>query len=368
MSQKGRGRTTEPSQERLKAAAHDIHAVAAFQPEDRGIRSATPDEVRAGLTADVYFVGTQQILDHLHLSQLPVTAEIFCNHGGLLAGVDETVALLEHLPVTVDALDDGTVLNEKDVVMRISGRYGDFGLFETAILGTLASSSGWASRTREIVDLAAPVPVISFGARHVHPAVASVMDRAALIGGAAGASSILGARQAGQMPSGTMPHALLLMVGDTVRAAQAYDAVMPENAPRVVLVDTFKDEAEEALRVAQKLGSKLAAIRMDTPRERGGVTPGLVREVKARLVQAGFPEVGIFVSGGIAADRVVPLKEAGVTGFGIGSFIAAAPPLDMTMDLKMVNGKPVAKRGRIPGLTPGRPLRRRISAGPESTI
>lgn len=333
-----------------------------FQPLERGIRSATPEEIEAGLTADVYFVGTQQILGRLSLDRIPVTAEVFSNHAGVLAGVAETLALLSHLPITVEALDDGSRVAAKDVVMRITGRYGDFGLFETAILGTLASSSGWATRTREIVDLAAPVPVISFGARHVHPAVASVMDRAALIGGAAGASSILGARQAGEIPSGTMPHALLLMVGDTVQAAQAYDQVMPADAARVVLVDTFKDEAEEAIRVAEQLGERLTAIRLDTPRERGGVTPGLVREVKARLAQAGFSHVGIFVSGGITPERVPALKEAGVTGFGIGSFIAAGPPLDMTMDLKMVDGKPVAKRGRIPGLTAGRPLTVRLDA------
>lgn len=309
-------------------------------------------------------MGTQQILDHLQLSQRVVTAEVFANHAGILAGVEETLALLSHLPVTVEALPEGTAVAEREVVMRITGRYGDFGLYETALLGILASSSGWATRAREVVELARPVPVVSFGARHVHPAVASVMDRAALVGGAVGASSILGARQAGQIPSGTMPHALLLIVGDTVDAALAYDQVMPADAPRIVLVDTFKDEAEEALRVARALGERLAAIRLDTPRERGGVTPALVREVRARLDQAGFQHVGIFVSGGITPERIVALKEAGVSGFGVGSYIAAAPPLDMTMDLKMVDGRPVAKRGRIPGLTPGRPLSVRQERGP----
>lgn len=305
-------------------------------------------------------MGTRQILEHLKLDHLPVTAEVFANHDGILAGVDETIGLLNSLPIMVESLDEGTRVGKKDVVMRITGRYGDFALFETAILGILASSSGWATRTREVVQLAHPLPVISFGARHVHPAVASVMDRAALVGGASGASSILGARQAHQIPAGTMPHALLLMVGDTVTAAKAYDQVLPTEAPRVVLVDTFKDEAEEALRVAKALDGRLNAIRLDTPRERGGVTAGLVREIRARLDQAGFPNVGIFVSGGITPQRIIPLKEAGVSGFGIGSYIAGAPPLDMTMDLKVVDGRPVAKRGRIPGLTSGRPLTKRL--------
>lgn len=314
----------------------------------------------------MYFVGTQQILDHLSLHHTVVTAEVFANRSGILAGVEETLALLSEIPVEIEALPEGATIRDRQVVMRITGRYKDFGLYETALLGILASSSGWATAAREIVLAAHPVPVFSFGARHVHPAVASVMDRAALVGGAKGASSILGARQAEEIPSGTMPHALLLMVGDTVDAALAYDRVVPADSPRVVLVDTFKDEAEEALRVAQALKGKLQAIRLDTPRERGGVTPQLVQEIKARLGQAGFSDVGIFVSGGLTPERIPDLVGAGVTGFGVGSYIAAAPPIDMTMDLKVVDGKPVAKRGRIPGLTPADGLILRQRSMPES--
>lgn len=342
----------------------NLDAVRAYQPDERGLRSATPEEIRDGLTADVYFVGTRQILDHLALKNLTVTAEVFPTADGVLAGVEETLALLAELPVEVEALPEGTAISARQTVLRIRGRYDDFGLYETALLGILSASSGWATAARDIVRAADPVPVISFGARHVHPAVASVMDRAALVGGAKGASSILGARQAGEVPAGTMPHALLLMVGDTVRAAEAYDRVMPPDLPRVVLVDTFKDEAEEALRVAAALGGRLHAVRLDTPRERGGVTPHLVREVKARLTQAGYGHVGIFASGGLTPERVVALKEAGVTGFGVGSYIAGAPPLDMTMDIKEVDGKPVAKRGRIPGITPAPGLIRRMGGPP----
>lgn len=297
-------------------------------------------------------MGSLEVLEHLGLADTPVTAEVFANRAGILAGVDEALALLKPLGVSVDAAPEGMPVAAHQVVMRISGPYRHFGLFETALLGILASSSGWATAARAAVEAAGGMPVASFGARHVHPAVASVMDRAALTGGAHGASSILGARQAGQTPSGTMPHALMLIVGDTLRAAEAFHQIMPDGVPRTVLVDTFKDEAEEALRVAQALGSNLTGIRLDTPRERGGVTAGLVRELRARLDLAGFQHVGIFVSGGLDPDRIRLLKEAGATGFGVGSFIAAAPPLDFTMDLKEVAGQPVAKRGRIPGLTP----------------
>jgi len=126
---------------------------------------------------------------------------------------------------------------------------------------------------------------------------------------------------------------------------------VPEDAPRIILVDTFKDEAEEALRVAEELGEKLNGIRLDTPGERGGVTAGLVREVRARLNQAGFNHVQIVVSGGLNLERIAALGEAGADVFGVGSFISRAPAIDMTMDLKEVNGKSLAKRGRIPGIT-----------------
>ena len=58
--------------------------------------------------------------------------------------------------------------------------------------------------------------------------------------------------------------------------------------PRIVLVDTFKDEAEEALRVAHALGDRLYGVRLDTPAERGRVTADLVKEVRARLDHGGL--------------------------------------------------------------------------------
>jgi len=39
-----------------------------------------------------------------------------------------------------------------------------------------------------------------------------------------------------------------------------------------------------------------------------------------------------------------------VDAFGVGSYISGAPAIDMTMDIKEVDGKPIAKRGRIPGI------------------
>ncbi|GAH88680.1 unnamed protein product [marine sediment metagenome] len=149
-------------------------------------------------------------------------------------------------------------------------------------------------------------------------------------------------------------------MGDTVTATIAFDKYMPAGVLRVSLVDTFKDEAEESLLVAQALGDKLGSVRLDTPGERGRVTADLVKEVRARLDLAGFKHVGIFVSGGVDPERISYFIDSGapVDGFGIGSYITGAKPIDFTADLHEVEGKPIAKRGRIPGITPNPRLKR----------
>ncbi len=44
------------------------------------------------------------------------------------------------------------------------------------------------------------------------------------------------------------------------------------------------------------------------------------------------------MSGGTNPERIQLLSEAGADAFGVGSFISGATPIDMTMDLRMVDG------------------------------
>ncbi|HXI45372.1 MAG TPA: nicotinate phosphoribosyltransferase [Candidatus Acidoferrales bacterium] len=331
------------------------------------IRRTKPSwEILSGDSADVYFARAERILEREGMDPV-VTMEVFAREPAVLCGIDEAKNLLAHVLVgadrdasVVEALDDGDSIEPKEIVLRISARYRAFGLYETAFLGMLAQSTGWATAAREVVDVAAPNPVISFGARHVHPDVTDVLDYAAIVGGCVGASTPAGARLAGLNPTGTMPHSLVLIFGDTVRAAEAFDRDLESDVPRLVLVDTFKDEAEEALRVAEALGDKLYGIRLDTPSERGRVTPDLVHEIRARLDQAGHREVKIVVSGGLNPERIRVFKDAGapVDSYAVGSYISGASPIDFTGDIKEIDGKPIAKRGRIPGRTDSPRLKR----------
>jgi len=316
---------------------------------NRKFFSATHEEIEKGLTTDIYFVRAQEILKHLQLDNTIVTAEIFPREEGVFAGIQEVYNLLKGKKIRLWSLEEGEKFELKDTVVRIEGPYSEFGVFETVILGILASSSAWATAAHKCKDAAGAKKVVCFGSRHIHPAVAPVMERSALIGGIDGASCILGAKLSGKKPQGTIPHTVMIISGDTIKAAQAYNVCMPKDIPRIILIDTFKDEAEESIRVASALREDLLGVRLDTPSERGGVTPDLVKEVRVRLDQAGFPNIKIFVSGGLTPERISILNKEPVDAFGVGSYISDTSPIDMTLDIKEVKGKPIAKRGRIPG-------------------
>ena len=321
------------------------------------------NSVLSGETSDVYFLRTVEILRKEGINPV-ATMEVFPSRDGILCGMEEVKALLARvLPENnreVWALAEGEPFQRKEVVLRITAPYQSYGIYETAIIGTLAHCSGWATAANECVDAAQGVPVISFGARHLHPLVAGVFDYSSIVGGCTGCSSVIGARLAGIEPSGTMPHALILTIGDTAKATLAFDKHMPPHVPRISLVDTFKDEAEESVIVARALKGRLQGVRLDTPTERGRVSPDLVKEIRAWLDLSGFKEVTIFVSGGLDPERIRQFLDSGapVDGFGVGSYISGAKPIDFTADLHEVGGKPIAKRGRIPGITPNPRLKR----------
>ena len=58
----------------------------------------------------------------------------------------------------MEALHDGDLVTPKEVVLRIRARYRAFALYETAMLGMLSQSTGWATAARQCVEAAAPQP------------------------------------------------------------------------------------------------------------------------------------------------------------------------------------------------------------------
>ena len=99
-------------------------------------------------------------------------------------------------------------------VFTVSGPYGAFCEMETAMLGLVCQASGIATAASRVKRAAGDRQVLSFGARRMHPAISTLIDRNAFVGGADGVSVVRSAEYLGEAPQGTMPHALVLVFGE----------------------------------------------------------------------------------------------------------------------------------------------------------
>ncbi|RJQ51227.1 MAG: nicotinate phosphoribosyltransferase [Nitrospiraceae bacterium] len=315
--------------------------------------TADPEDILKGKITDVYFERTLRILKAKKINPV-VKAEFIAKNfpddwqWAVLAGMEEIAHLLKHLPVKVRAFREGTVFYAYEPVMEIEGRYQDFCVFETALLGLMCQASGIATKAARFKKLAAGRPVISFGARRMHPVLAPMIERNAFVGGCDGVAVVRSGEIIGEDPMGTMPHALIICMGSTVEAIKAYDEVLEPKFKRVALIDTFLDEKFEALNVAEAMGKKLFAVRLDTPASRRGNFFRILEEVRWELDLRGFRHVKLFVSGGIKEEDL-PALNPFVDAYGIGTSISNAPVVDFAMDIMEVDGKPLAKRGKWSG-------------------
>jgi nicotinate phosphoribosyltransferase len=319
----------------------------------RPFHTATDAEIKSGEVYDVYFERTVEILK-ARGDRKRVKAEVYLKalpedwDWGVLAGVEEAAALLEGVPVDVRAMDEGTLFAPYQPVMVLEGVYVDWAKYETALLGVLCQASGIATKAARCKKAAGERQVISFGARRMHPALAPMIERNAFIGGCDGVAVTKAAELIDADPTGTIPHSLVLMIGDTVEALKAFHEVVDKKVRRVALIDTLQDEKFEAIRVAEALGNDLYAVRLDTPSSRRGDLYRIVEEVRWELNLRGFGHVKIITSGGIDEYEILRLNPV-VDAYGVGTSIANAPVVSFALDITEIDGRPMAKRGKWSG-------------------
>jgi nicotinate phosphoribosyltransferase len=315
--------------------------------------TADPKDIINGKITDVYFERTLQVLKAKGVNPV-VRAEFIAKSlpekwpWAIFAGLEEAMYLMKHLPIKVRAMKEGSVFYPYEPVMEIEGRYQDFCVFETAILGLICQASGVATRAARLKKLAGENLVVSFGARRMHPVLAPMIERNAYIGGCDGVAVVKSGELIGEDPTGTMPHALIICFGSTVDALKAYDEVLQQKIKRVALIDTFLDEKFECINVAEALGKKLFAVRFDTPGSRRGNFYRILEECRWELDIRGYNHIKFYASGGIKEEDV-PVLNPVVDGYGIGTSISNAPVVDYAMDIMEVEGRPRAKRGKWSG-------------------
>jgi len=327
----------------------------------RRFHLASDEEIEKGDTTDVYFIRTREILKAKGRSNLHVVMEVTTSElprgwrWGIFCGVEEVAHLFEGIPVDVFSMPEGSLFYPRDYrglrvpAMIIEGPYGEFCIYETPLLGLVCHASGVATMAARVRKAAGNKFLISFGIRRIHPGLSRMVDRATYIGGFDGVSSLSGAKAIGKKPVGTMPHALIIALGDQVKAWKAFDELMPKDVQRIALVDTYFDEKIESIMAAEALKDHLDGVRLDTPGSRRGDFPEIIREVRWELDARGYKNVKIYVSGGLDDETVKVLGEAGADGFGVGTSVSNAPTVDFALDITEAEGKLVAKRGKLGG-------------------
>ncbi len=321
---------------------------------------ATEDEIRSGRTTDVYFLRTLDVLKKAGRDRTPVVAEATTGglpNGwpwGIFCGLEEVVHLLQGKDVSLWALPEGSLFPPKTPrgipvpVIVLEGPYGEWAMYETPLLGMICQASGIATKAARIRKLANGKQVLSFGVRRMHPGIAPLIERSVYVGGLDAITTPLGADILGAPAMGTMPHALVIVMGGPREAFAAVHKFLEAKIPRIALVDTYYDEKTEAL-IAVETIPDLMGVRLDTPASRRGNFATIVREVRWELDLRGFNRVKIFVSGSIDEKSIPQLLEAGADGFGVGTSLSNAPTIDFAMDLVEVEGRPAAKRGKFSG-------------------
>ncbi len=187
---------------------------------------------------------------------------------------------------------------------------------------------------------------------------------------------------------GTMPHALIGYAGSTVRAAEMYREVFPDE-PMTVLVDYFGREITDTVAVARRFPELAAAgelaVRIDTHGGRyvegldlarsyevlerhaphatrgyrteqelrylvgTGVSAAALWLARRSLDEAGFERVKIVASSGFgpAKCRMMAAADAPIDAIGTGSYLPELwSETYATADIVAYDGEPMVKAGR----------------------
>ena len=122
---------------------------------------------------------------------------------------DEFIDYLKNFKFTCDvwAVPEGTVIFPHEPIVTVRGPAMQALMLETMLLLTINHQSLIATKANRIVRAANGRPVMEFGARRAHGYGAAYYGaRAAIIGGCAGTSCLLTAKDFGVAASGTMAH------------------------------------------------------------------------------------------------------------------------------------------------------------------
>ncbi|MCD8194859.1 MAG: nicotinate phosphoribosyltransferase [Coprobacillus sp.] len=327
-----------------------------------------PKELGEGFYSANYFLRSRKIVQELYPGHI-VTMQWFEREDNMmLCGVDEAIAILHTFAknpadLVIVALNDGDIINGNEPVLKVTGRYEDFGFLESVIDGVLTRRTCVASNTRDILEAAGKTPVFSMADRQDDYLTQAGDGYASYVAGINRVSTDAQGLWWGGKGMGTMPHALIeICGGDVCKAADLYYNEYPENGV-TALIDYNNDVITDALRLAEHLGHKLHAIRVDTSKslidhyfddkdtssfDPHGVCKELIFALREELDKHGFDYVQIVCSSSFGVDKIREWTKLGVPVdmYGVGTYLVNNTRCSFTGDLVRLDGKEEAKVGR----------------------
>lgn len=227
------------------------------------------ERIKDGFFTANYFLKINKIISQ-NLPNHRITQQWFCRTNEYkLCGIDEAIALVETFArnpqnLEIFALHDGDIVKSREPVLKISGKYEDFGFLESVIDATLSRRSSVATNVWEVLKVAKNKIVFSMGDRQDEIQTQIGDGYATYVAGISRISTDAQGAWWGGRGVGTMPHALIQMCrGDIVRACKLYAQTFA-NEKITALVDYHNDVITDALRAANALGERLGAVRVDT--------------------------------------------------------------------------------------------------------
>jgi nicotinate phosphoribosyltransferase len=328
---------------------------------------------------DKYFAKTRTIVERF--GDCRVTYAVFMRRPVLFTprlavGWLQRVLAERRAEVEVDLLhEEGDWVGAGEPLMYIRGPFHHLVDLETVFLQRLGPACVAAYNAYTMCTDLPYVGFLAMDARHCAGAeMAEMMAYAASVGSArarreTGAKGFIGnatdatAHYFGQASGlGTMPHALIGYAGSTVRAAEMFHDVFPDD-PLYVLVDFFGHEVTDTLEVCRRFPDLAAAgrlgVRLDThggrflegldvamsyavlerhvphairtyrtPEELAwltgtGVTAAAIYHMREQLDSAGFDRVKIIASSGFGPSKckLMASVKAPIDVIGTGSYL-----------------------------------------------
>lgn len=271
--------------------------------------------------------GIEQLIEYMN--NLEFSDDDIAYLRGLKLFSDDFIDYLKDFKFTCDvwAMPEGTVIFPHEPIVTVRGPAMQAMMLETMLLLTINHQSLIATKANRIARAADGRPVMEFGARRAHGYGAAYYGaRAAVIGGCAGTSCLLTAKDFDVPPSGTMAHSWVQLFDDEYSAFKAYAEKYPDSC--MLLVDTYnvlKSGIPNAIKVFDEvlkpLGKRPLGIRIDS----GDITY-ITKKARKMLDDAGYSDCKICVSNSLDEYliRDMIFQGAKVDSYGVGERLITA--------------------------------------------